>query len=262
MKSIITYFLYLALLALIMAVLYNVWAATPALVAEQIKVHKIANPGIYGDQYGAFNALFTSFAFAAFIVTLLMQMHELKLQRDEIRDNRIEFTTQAWALSGEVEISALAARITALPLLIENAESMLAGLNETGFGKGAITRMDIPRLERIISVFSEYMCHNDKVLDIAGKNDTLNETVLGPLTFVYHYNGNTTGSLSMSKENLIEMLTSTKYRLNQQIQNLIKLKDLRTTLQFCYEQLNSIESVFRNTREEIFKRVPPSSHKK
>ena len=154
------------------------------MVAEQIKVHKVDNPGIYGDQYGAFNALFTSFAFAAFLVTLLMQMHELKLQREEIRDNRREFTTQAWALSGEVEISALAARITALPILIEHTESMLAGLNESGFGKGAITRMDIPRLERIINVFKDYMEHNDQVLALADKHETLNEAILGPLTYV------------------------------------------------------------------------------
>ena len=66
----------------------------------------------------------------------------------------------------------------------------------------------------------------------------------------------------MSKENLIEMLASTKHRFNQQIINLIKLKDLRITLQSCYEQLNTIESVFRNTREDIFKRVQPSKHNK
>lgn len=46
--------------------------------------------GTFGDMFGAINALFTGFAFAGVIVTILMQQKELKLQREEMKLQREE----------------------------------------------------------------------------------------------------------------------------------------------------------------------------
>ncbi len=46
-------------------------------------------PNEFGDQFGFTNALFSALAFAAFIVTLIMQKDELAAQHEEMRDTRI-----------------------------------------------------------------------------------------------------------------------------------------------------------------------------
>lgn len=50
--------------------------------------------GDFGDMFGAANATFTGFAFVALIATLWTQQLELKLQRQELRDTRLEFEQQ------------------------------------------------------------------------------------------------------------------------------------------------------------------------
>lgn len=50
--------------------------------------------GIFGDMFGAVNALFSGLAFAGLIITLILQRHELALQRDELEQTRKEFVEQ------------------------------------------------------------------------------------------------------------------------------------------------------------------------
>lgn len=50
--------------------------------------------GIFGDMFGAVNALFSGLAFAGLIITLIMQRRELALQRDELEQTRNEFVEQ------------------------------------------------------------------------------------------------------------------------------------------------------------------------
>lgn len=50
--------------------------------------------GVYGDKFGAVNALFSGLAFAGIIFTIILQRNELKLQREESRESRKEFTQQ------------------------------------------------------------------------------------------------------------------------------------------------------------------------
>ena len=50
--------------------------------------------GTFGDKFGAVNALFSGFAFAGLIVTLLYQKEELKLQREELKETRNELNAQ------------------------------------------------------------------------------------------------------------------------------------------------------------------------
>lgn len=50
--------------------------------------------GLSGDFFGFINALASAFAFALFIITLLMQRHELKLQRRELDETQLIMDSQ------------------------------------------------------------------------------------------------------------------------------------------------------------------------
>ena len=50
--------------------------------------------GTFGDQFGAVNALFSALAFAGLIYTIILQMNELRYQREELVDNRREMKRQ------------------------------------------------------------------------------------------------------------------------------------------------------------------------
>ena len=50
--------------------------------------------GQFGDMFGTVNALFSGLAFAGLIITLILQMRELGLQRDELEETRNELKNQ------------------------------------------------------------------------------------------------------------------------------------------------------------------------
>lgn len=50
--------------------------------------------GVFGDKFGAINALFSGLAFAGIIFTIFLQKRELTLQREEIEETRKEFIQQ------------------------------------------------------------------------------------------------------------------------------------------------------------------------
>lgn len=54
---------------------------------------------LFGDSFGAVNALVSAFAFAGMIVAFILQRYELRLQRKELRDQRREFHQQNKTLS-------------------------------------------------------------------------------------------------------------------------------------------------------------------
>ena len=49
---------------------------------------------LFGDSFGAVNALISAFAFAGMIVAFILQRYELRLQRKELKDNRKEMERQ------------------------------------------------------------------------------------------------------------------------------------------------------------------------
>ena len=53
-----------------------------------------ANRGPYGDMFGMINSLFSGFALAGIIFTILLQRQELRYQREELRATREEFKQQ------------------------------------------------------------------------------------------------------------------------------------------------------------------------
>lgn len=74
---------------LIGAVVTNYWADNFFKVAESDN-----NKALFGDSFGAVNALVSAFAFAGMIVAFILQRYELKLQRKELKAQRNEFNKQ------------------------------------------------------------------------------------------------------------------------------------------------------------------------
>ena len=67
------------------------------------------NLGLWGDQFGGFNALFSGLAFAGLILTLYFQSNELALQREELelqREEQKEATKQLEQQAKQLEIQA------------------------------------------------------------------------------------------------------------------------------------------------------------
>lgn len=51
-------------------------------------------PALFGDSFGAVNALISALAFAGMIVTFILQRYELEMQRKELKAQRLEFSSQ------------------------------------------------------------------------------------------------------------------------------------------------------------------------
>lgn len=66
----------------------GIWAAYWMLLVAFIPDNPPDARGLFGDAFGAANALFSAFAFAGLIYTILLQRDELELQRHELRQTR------------------------------------------------------------------------------------------------------------------------------------------------------------------------------
>lgn len=115
--------------------------------------------GELGDMFGTVNALFSGFAFAALIYTLLLQKEELGLQRKvliqqvketkntskELKSQTSEMQAQVIAMNLQTE--ALAAQAKALGAMVDHAKDIFAadhkpnfiGSGNSGKGKLSIT---------------------------------------------------------------------------------------------------------------------------
>lgn len=80
---------------LIGAVLTHLWAEQYFTDVEKADSRK----ALFGDSFGAVNALVSAFAFAGMIVAFILQRYELRLQRKELRDQRKEFQQQNQTLA-------------------------------------------------------------------------------------------------------------------------------------------------------------------
>ena len=57
-------------------------------------INNTTEQGLFGDQFGAVNALFSGLAFAGLIFTIILQKKELALQREELTQTREELKGQ------------------------------------------------------------------------------------------------------------------------------------------------------------------------
>ncbi len=54
----------------------------------------IGQAGVFGDSFGIITSMFSGLAFAGMIITILLQREELGLQREELRETRLEIAEQ------------------------------------------------------------------------------------------------------------------------------------------------------------------------
>lgn len=86
---------------------------------------EISGPGIFGDMFGAANALFSGLALAGVIAAILLQSQELRFQREELEMTRVELKRAADAQTGtevrlgdQIKMSKEQARLSALSSLV------------------------------------------------------------------------------------------------------------------------------------------------
>ncbi|MBU2103599.1 hypothetical protein KKD95_01140 [Patescibacteria group bacterium] len=119
----------------------------------------LANRGLFGDSFGALNALFSGFAFLGIIYTIILQSQELGLQRKELELTRAELkraaeaqeasgealTKQAASLKITAKLNGLNSRLQYYNTLIE--------LNRTekyGIGNGPLHQQYMHEVDSII----------------------------------------------------------------------------------------------------------------
>jgi Putative phage abortive infection protein len=84
------------------AVIIIVWAASGYFIHNYLDlILKDAQPGTFGDMFGAVNALFSGLAFACLIFATLMQRQELSLQREELKLAREEAAKTREEIKGQ-----------------------------------------------------------------------------------------------------------------------------------------------------------------
>ncbi|MGJ3236297.1 hypothetical protein [Marivirga sp.] len=88
-----------------------VWAIT------FIVLFYMERPGEIGDSFGMVNALFSALAFSLLIYTSLLQTQELRLQREELRENRKQLESSAKAHNELVSLTKIINREKVIPQL-------------------------------------------------------------------------------------------------------------------------------------------------
>jgi hypothetical protein len=122
-------------------VVFVVWGI--AFVVVLFGMQNWNDRGNFGDSFGDINALFSGFAFAGIIYTILLQKKELSQQRQELADTRVELRRAAdaqerseRAFKKQIEMMNLSARLNALNSAVEyynsKATARLAKGNKVG----------------------------------------------------------------------------------------------------------------------------------
>lgn len=135
---------YFKIFSLLAFGVFVVWASSALIMLN------LDNRGEYGDMFGAVNSLFSGLAFAAFIVTLLMQKQELE-------DNRLELKRSADAQKKSASLSALTTLLNEYNLQLEkyhqeiNSQEFNLNVNEL-------------YTERVFKNKSHYQSKKDKTI--------------------------------------------------------------------------------------------------
>jgi len=98
--------------------------------------------GQFGDMFGGLNALFSGLAFAGVICTILLQGKELKLQMEEIKEQRIATQDSARALAMQVEAMGVASKLNVITAQIQaqsTVEATRGVMNHSPELKGLIS---------------------------------------------------------------------------------------------------------------------------
>lgn len=79
------------------------WGALWGICYDSSAKSKWGEAGTFGDMFGALSCLFSGLAFAGLIVTIRQQNHDLKLQREELRNTVAEAKAQTKLMDEQVK---------------------------------------------------------------------------------------------------------------------------------------------------------------
>ncbi|MBI5790399.1 MAG: hypothetical protein HZA63_02880 [Rhodocyclales bacterium] len=104
------------------------WIVVPFVL--KVVIEDPQQRGLFGDSYGALNALFSGLAFAGVIATLLLQRQELSYQREELELTRAELQRAASAqeatsetIAEQAEVMKVTAHLSGLAALLDSANA-------------------------------------------------------------------------------------------------------------------------------------------
>lgn len=151
------------------AVLLLLWSLAPFLIQLVYRVDTLSEAGTVGDSYGAFNALISSGAMIALVVSIYLQRMDLKTQGNMLEAQKEEMAATAKALEEQVSIASMAAYLQTIP---EIKRLCIGNINETtGIGIADFENNEIG-YELIDGKIDQWKCelvdqicdHDDEVL--------------------------------------------------------------------------------------------------
>lgn len=117
--------------------------------------------GLFGDKFGAVNALFSGLAFAGLIYTIILQKDELSLQREELKQTREEMKQQTMQFEEQNKIIQIQrfenTFFNMMKFLQEITQGLTITLNKTVIKK----QLDASGRQRVLS--------DTEALDFSGK---------------------------------------------------------------------------------------------
>lgn len=118
----------------------------------------------YGDAYGSLNTLFTGFAFAGLIISIFIQLIELRQTRKELSGQKLELSAQTTILNRQTQITENQQKIIDKQFKENQKENFLTNFFKLIDQKNVLlNRVYIVNKENIIvygnNVFTEYVIH-------------------------------------------------------------------------------------------------------
>ena len=114
--------------------------------------------GTFGDMFGALNAIFSGFAFAGVIITIIMQMKELELTRNELKKSAEAQDKSQQALNEQLQSMQVTTKLDTLNKYIEQshknddafkielAQNIITSITEDIFQLDEYSHLTKPRL--------------------------------------------------------------------------------------------------------------------
>jgi hypothetical protein len=140
-------------------------------------------PGVFGDMFGAANALFSALAFAALIYTVLLQREELRLQRQELAENRAELKGQREQLEFQSQQMGLDAFESSFFRVLGVLGEIVSAIDLTSAQYGRTIGRDC------FKIFYQRFKSQYHLIRGAGHNRSLTETEVAVIAYMQFYEG-------------------------------------------------------------------------
>lgn len=148
-----------------------IWILSYPLIQYYSETDEIFDIGVFGDSFGAINALFSGLAFVGLIFTIYLQKNELKLQRNELRlqrnelkENREQLRRTAAAqekteklMIRQLKLSNKTAKIDALTTIIDSYNNDIYGDRHKKAGSLITKKRDdyLDKLKKMVKDINE-----------------------------------------------------------------------------------------------------------